>query len=59
MKILQLMKHDLADIRDELAANYRALRKQDPAKTRALYRRLRRGMAIIERNLQENLYERL
>ena len=54
MKILQLLKHDLADERNKWARNYREIRKENPAKARELFRRLR--LAMIEQALQDNLY---
>jgi hypothetical protein len=57
MQILQLLKHDLKEQRDKMAAYYRALRKQDPAKARFLYRRMHRAMIVTENALQANLYD--
>jgi len=56
VKILQLLKHDLADERNEWAANYRRIRKEDPAKARFLYRRLKKAMALTERSLRANIF---
>jgi len=55
MKILQLLKADLAGIRKIMAADYRRLRKENPAKAKLLFRRMRAAMATTERSLQANL----
>jgi hypothetical protein len=58
MKILQIVKPNLRDIRDEWARNYRKMRKENPAKARELFRRLRRAMALTEASLQANIMNR-
>ena len=55
MKILQLLKADLRDIRDEWAKEYRRMRKDNPDKARVLFRRMRSAVALTEHHLQENL----
>jgi len=52
------MKDDLADIRNKMAADYRRLRKENPAKAMLLFKRMRAATAVTERALQDNLYER-
>lgn len=57
MKILHLLKHDLADERNEWAANYRRIRKENPAKARFLYRRLKKAMDLTERSLNSQILD--
>ncbi len=56
MKIFQLLKTDLADIRNKMAADYRRLRKENPAKAMMLFRRMRAATAKTEQALHDNLY---
>jgi hypothetical protein len=58
MNILQIVKPDLRDIRDEWAQNYRKMRKENPAKARELFRRLRKAMTLTEASLQANIMNR-
>ena len=55
MKILQILKADLRDIRDEWAKEYRRMRKENPAKARFLYKRMHSAMALTEHYLQQGL----
>jgi hypothetical protein len=55
-EILSLLKPDLKQQRDAMAASLRTYRKEDPAKARFLLARLRAGMAATERALQDNLF---
>ena len=55
MKILQLLKHDLRDERDKWARCYRQMRKDNPAKARMLFRRIRVATALTEASLHANL----
>ena len=56
MKILQLLKADLAGIRNVMAADYRRLRKENPAKANLLFKRMRAALATTEQALQDNLF---
>lgn len=56
MVVMQLLKHDLADLRNKMAREYRAIRKQDHAKARILFRRMRVAVALTERSLLENVF---
>ena len=55
MKILQILKADLRDVRDGWAKEYRRMRRENPAKARLLFRRMRAAMDLTEVALQENV----
>ena len=58
MKILQMLKGDpgIAEQRAMMAARYREIRRQEPAKARFLFKRMRAAMDLTERCLNDNLY---
>ena len=57
MKVLQLLKHEpgIAEQRAEMAAKYRELRRQEPAKARFLFKRIRAALDLTERHMADNL----
>jgi hypothetical protein len=56
MSILNIMKPALKEVRDTMAVELRAMRKQDRAKARFVLRRYQAGVAATERALVYNLY---
>lgn len=56
LMILDILKPDLKEIRDDLAISLRKIRKTDRAMACALLARWRLGVALTERALQDNLY---
>jgi hypothetical protein len=55
--IMQILKHDLADLRNDMARDYRRMRKENPEKARMLFRRMRRAVALTERSMLENAFK--
>jgi hypothetical protein len=55
--IMQILKRDLADLRNDMARDYRRIRKENPEKARVLFRRMRRAVALTERSMLENAFK--
>ncbi len=55
MRILDIVKPDLRDIRNQIARDIRAIRKTDPDQARRRLKRFQAGMAATEAALNYNL----
>lgn len=55
MRILDIAKPDLRDVRDGIAAELRVIRKRDPAEAKRRLKRFQAGMAAMEAALNHNL----
>ena len=55
MKILNIVKPDLRDIRDQVASKLKLIRKSDPLEARRRLKRFHAGLEITEANLRHNM----
>lgn len=60
MKILQMLKREpsIARVRGDMAAKYRELRREEPAKARFLFKRMRAAFALTEQQMVDNVFYR-
>ena len=56
MRILDIVKPDLRDVRNQLASDLKRFRKDDPTKALLALKRFQAGMKVMEANLNKNLF---